>query len=359
MARFHGVRFVLSAAVLLGTLAFSAIRAEAAPGLIIHPTYLALNVGQSTTFTVKAEDGTTPEVTWEAQGGTVDATGVFKAPDTPGNCTITARAGGVAVQAQVLVVGPPKGPITAPDPVYQGARGLKASVPDQFGSIYEWRVEGGTIQGDANSASMIFDVGDGAVMILSCRIVNAAGRALRTSLEIPLVSSKVTLSVVPKTYSMNVGTSPTFGFSLEGGKSGELDWSVLEPGGGTVDRTADGSGAYHAPDVPGTYTLQVASHDDPTVKDTSTIKVLPVPTGAISGPFRITPKEKGLKASVPAQAGMSYLWKITNGTITEGETTPAITFDAGEEKTLQLECTIYIVGGDSLRLTLDITLAQD
>jgi hypothetical protein len=59
----------------------------------------------------------------------------------------------------------------------------------------------------------------------------------------------------------------------------KFDWSVLEPGGGTIE--ADGySGMrklYRAPSSPGVFHVQIAYKEDPSVTDTSTITVTAQP----------------------------------------------------------------------------------
>ncbi len=52
-------------------------------------------------------------------------------------------------------------------------------------------------------------------------------------------------------------------------------------------------------------------------------------TPLITAPTSAPPGATGLVASVPFHAGSSYLWGITNGTITAGATTSQITFTAG------------------------------
>ena len=63
---------------------------------------------------------------------------------------------------------------------------------------------------------------------------------------------------------------------------------------------------------------------------TTTVVVNPVPaTPVITAPASALAGATGLTASVPLHAGSSYLWGITNGTITAGATTNQITFTAG------------------------------
>jgi hypothetical protein len=62
---------------------------------------------------------------------------------------------------------------------------------------------------------------------------------------------------------------------------------------------------------------------------TTSVTVNPTPTPHITAPASALPGTAGLIASVPLHAGDSYLWGITNGTITAGAGTNQITFTAG------------------------------
>ncbi|BDU73537.1 hypothetical protein [Mesoterricola silvestris] len=318
--------------------------------LVVEPGSLAVTTGQGADFKARARDGSRPAVTWEAQGGSIDASGHFTAGDEPATATVVARAyGGRTASAAVKVVAPPRGTVTAPRTVWTGARGVKASVPAQEGATYAWKVEGGTLRGDGRGPSVLFDAGSDSKAVLSCRVVNAAGLGLTASLELPLVPG-VALSVDPASATVTAGASLKFGFSLEGGTSGEVKWSVREAGGGAVDAT----GRYRAPAKPGAYTVLVVSKDDPSIKAAVPVKVVAAPAGAVKGPGKVVPGARALRASVPEQAGCRYAWKITGGTLTSGADAPQVTFDAGEGPKLDLVCEITNEAGDSLKATLTV-----
>ncbi len=321
--------------------------------LVVEPASAAVTAGQGTDFKARTRDGSRPAVTWEAQGGSVDAAGHFTAPAEPGTATVVARAyGGRTASATVRIVAPPRGPVTVPARVWAGARGVKASVPAQEGATYDWKVEGGVLKGGARGASVTFDAGAGPKVLLSCRVVNAAGQGLTASLEVPLVPG-VDLSVDPASATVTVGASTKFGFSLDGGTTGEVKWSVREPGGGTVD----GSGRYRAPAVPGVYTVVVSSKDDPSIRTSVPVKVVAAPAGTVKGPGRVTPGAKGLRASVVEQAGCRYAWKVTGGVVTAGADAPLVSFDAGEGPALELVCEITNEAGDSFQAKLTVPVS--
>jgi len=315
--------------------------------LVITPAKATLTTGQGADFAAKGEDGSRPTLTWSASGGAIDPAGHFTAPAEPGAVQVQARALGREAAAQVTVVAPPAGPITAPDHIMAGDRDLPVSVPVQAGASYAWWIEGGTLAGEASGPSTTFSAGTGEKVTVACRVVNAAGLAKTFSLEIPLVS-RPTLVITPASAVLTAGRTRIFGFDLQGGRTGQVDWSVLEPGGGTVDA----NGTYRAPQVPGQYTVQVASREDATVKATLAVKVVAAPVGPVKGPARITAGQTGLGARVPDQPGCTYAWKLSGGTLTSGQGLPEVVFEAGAGPELKLTCTITNEAAESMEASL-------
>jgi len=323
--------------------------------LKIDPAEATLTTGGGVVFKAGGQDGSQPNLTWEAEGGAVAPNGLYTAPAVPGTCWVQVKAfGGRVARARVTVVPPPTGPITAPGQVLAGARGVKASVPEQPGATYRWTVEGGTLLSDSHGPAVIVDAGSEGKLVFNCRVVNAAGQGLNNTLEVALVP-RVAVAITPKSAVMTAGGSRKFGYSLEGGLTGEVVWSVVEPAGGTVDTT----GRYHASQVPGTYTVQVAAAEDATAKDSLVVKVVAAPMGEIRGPGPVKAGTEGLRASVPEQEGCTYAWTLTGGRALAGRDTPALTFQAGDGPKLKLTCEITNEAGDFLTLSLDVDVAPN
>ena len=70
------------------------------------------------------------------------------------------------------------------------------------------------------------------------------------------------------------------------------------------------------------------------------VPVSPRPSAAITAPASATPSQSGLVASVPATAGATYVWSVTNGALTAGQGTSSITFTAGESGTTGVLVTV-------------------
>lgn len=67
---------------------------------------------------------------------------------------------------------------------------------------------------------------------------------------------------------------------------------------------------------------------------------IPAPNATITATNSVPQASTGQTASVPAQAGATYAWTITGGTITAGATTNAVTFTAGTGTSLVLSVTV-------------------
>ncbi len=64
-------------------------------------------------------------------------------------------------------------------------------------------------------------------------------------------------------------------------------------------------------------------------------------------PAWVTAGQAGFAASVSPRDGVTYAWTATNGTITSGAATPAITFTPGAGGSATLTCTLTSGGGSA------------
>ena len=85
--------------------------------------------------------------------------------------------------------------------------------------------------------------------------------------------------------------------------------------------------------------------------------VVAPPDGTITAPARVTAGATGLRARVPAAAGSTYAWVVQGGRVLDGGNTPAITFEAGNDPKVLLQCKVTNVAGDSLTSGLELPLA--
>jgi hypothetical protein len=313
----------------------------------VVPARAVLTVGRAAAFGASMDGVAAREVTWrvlEPGGGTVAADGRYQAPAAPGVFTVQARftVTGQTAAAKVTVVAPPAGTISAPARVLPGAEGLKAGIAPVAGSSYLWSVTGGEVTAGVTSPAVTFRAGTGSKLELKCRVTNQAGDTLNSSLEVPVVAP-VTLAISPAAVTLTAGRAMKFGFNIAGGITLGVAWSLGEPGAGSLDQ----AGHYVAPEVPGRYTVRVASLDDPTRVAVAKVQVVARPPESLFAPASFLPQAHGLRASVPDVPGMTYAWSIEGGTITAGADRPVLVFDAGAGPDLVLRCKVTNAAGDS------------
>jgi large repetitive protein len=314
----------------------------------VLPAKAILTAGHALAFAARVDGDPAQGVVWsvlEAGGGRVDGAGKYRAPAAPGVYTVRAtfKAGpGLAAAAKVTVVAPPAGEIIAPRRVMPDAPDQVARIAPAPGSQYHWTITGGTITGGTDTASVSFRSGNGPKLVLACKVTNAAGDGLNSSLEVP-VAARVVLTIKPTAVTITAERGMKFGFDLVGGTSLGVVWKLGEPGAGRLDP----SGKYVAPSVPGLYTVRVDSADDPTVGAIAKVKVVAKPPESLYAPDSFLPGAEALRARVPELAGMAYAWEIEGGTITAGSASAAMQFEAGKGPALTLRCRISNAAGDS------------
>lgn len=313
----------------------------------IIPAQAAVTVGRTLAFAARIDGNPVGNTTWrvlEPDGGRVDDTGRYRAPAAPGVFTVQAlfKNTGQTAEAKVTVVAPPAGEISAPTRLLSGSEGQVARIAPVPGSSYHWHITGGEITRGTDTSAITFLAGTGPKVLLACKVINRAGDVLNTSLEVP-VAPPVTLSINPASVTITAGRAMKFGFTIRGGISLAVAWSLEDPGAGSLD----GSGNYVAPMVPGRYSVRVTSLDDPLKWAIARVQVVRQPPESLFAPEAFLPGARGLHATVPKVAGMTYAWEIVGGTITAGAATPALSFDAGDGPTLSLRCRITNKAGDS------------
>jgi formylglycine-generating enzyme required for sulfatase activity len=79
--------------------------------------------------------------------------------------------------------------------------------------------------------------------------------------------------------------------------------------------------------------------------DSKASTIVAAPVAIITAPAYVTSNKGGYTASVPSQAGMTYVWTIVNGAITAGDGASQITFAAGTLGTVTLSCKVTNLAG--------------
>ena len=158
----------------------------------------------------------------------------------------------------------------------------------------------------------------------------------------PAPQPAVTISVAGATTPLTVGTTRTYTATVGNSSNTSVTWSVVEAGGGTISA----AGVYTAPATAGTYTVKATSAADTSKTATASVNVINAATQpTITAPTVVTAGLAGYTASVAAQTGCTYTWSVTNGTLTAGAGTTAITFTPGTTGTVDLSCVVSNAAG--------------
>jgi hypothetical protein len=319
-------------------------------------TVVVVGVPAITSFTaasslVTVGTGTTLTAVFSGGAGSVDhgigpvtsgvavATGPLAA-DTTFTLTVNNGAGLTATgTATVATTAAPEAVvITAPADVTAGATGLVASVPAQAGDTYAWAITGGVLTAGAGTSGITFSAGTSGSIVLTCVVTNAAGTAS--------APGTATIAIVPVP-GTPVITSPAFATAGAAGLAASVPavpgdlytWTIT---GGTITAGAATNAITFTAGAAGSLELtcvltNLAGTLSPTGIAFTTVVAAPT-VPVITAPASVTAGAAGYSATTPAQAGSTLAWTITNGTITAGAGTSAITFTAGASGSVGLSC---------------------
>jgi C1A family cysteine protease/formylglycine-generating enzyme required for sulfatase activity len=257
---------------------------------------------------------------------------------------VTNAAGAVATATQNIdVIAPPDGTITANIVAFAGQMGLTATVPEgQTNCTYTWTLTNGALTSGIGTRSITYKAGTTGTATLKCVVKNAAGTLATGTQSVQVVANKTTiLTATPVT----VGTSGLVAAVPQGSvciwdlMSGTSTGSTITAGSGT-------SAITYTAGTAGTFTLRCLVNGVPATKVVNAVAA-PDATITLTGgkDGKVTTGQTGMKASVPTQAGSSYAWSLTGGTITAGAGTPCLTFTAGDLGTAMLKCVVKNAAG--------------
>ena len=209
---------------------------------------------------------------------------------------------------------------------------------------YQWRKDGqdlsngGPISGVTTPTLIINPVGGADEGSYDILVTDSFDQSLASGPGVLTVNTTPTASATGTANICSGGTTPLSG-------SGGLTCSWTP----TTGLDNPGSCTPNAsPAATTTYTLSVtaangcASTNSPTV----TVFVTATPTAPIiTAPLSLPVGASGASASVPSHTGSTYNWTLTGGTITGGQTTRQIVFDAGPAGTTMKLTVVESSGG--------------
>jgi uncharacterized repeat protein (TIGR01451 family) len=228
----------------------------------------------------------------------------------------------------VTVCTPPPATINAPPSVCSGATNVAASVNAPSATSFNWTISGGTIVSGQGTSAITFDPAVSGNVLLGVTVTDPATCTNTVGATIPITAPPVVTITGPT--ATCAGTPVTL-------DAGAGYASYLWSPGGAITRTITVS-----PASTQGYSVTVTDANSCSGSDTHTVNVSSTPTVTISTPVAVCQSSTNNNASVASQAGATYAWTITNGTITSSAGIPNITFTAGASGNVTLGVTITV-----------------
>jgi len=303
--------------------------------VVTAPSELDIGPGETALMSAQVTGTADTSVVWtvaEADGGSVDATGLYTAPAIEGTFHVRAESATPAKSAGTSVVRVKKTPpgklvdVSVLPPAVTVAPGstttFLASVSGSAVASVTWTVQEASGCGSVSSAG-VYTAPDAAA---TCHVVaTSTSDATRSAVAAVTVSAVpvISVAVAPTSTSTTTGGTVAFSATVTGtsaGQSTAVTWSV-PAGAGTINA----SGVYVAPATAGTYLVTAASVAVPAKTATATVVVSapppppppPPPAVAVTiSPSSITLdacKGQVFTATVTNSSNGAVTWRVTEG----------------------------------------------
>lgn len=343
------------------------------PGVTVTPSTAAIYTNESQQFQAIVVGLANPNVTWAATGGSIDANGLYTAPNSPGTYTITAtsvsdptKSGTATVTVSTPVPTITISPNTAT--VRSGeSKAFTASTKYITNGEVRWSVQeddGGTITQDGgytaptstgtfHVVAYLFEEG-GVVPV-------ASDTATITVVE----NTGITVAIDPPSSSVAAGGTVQFSASVRNAQGQLLAnqgvvWAVVQADSGTIDST----GLYTAPSKKaGVFQITATSVVDTAAVATATVTVSYTPVTITVTPNPVlmgAGQQQQFTADVAGTIYTSVVWSVkggaAGGTITQSGlyTSPEVAGVYHVRATLASDPTVY--GEATVTVTIEKTL---
>ena len=274
-----------------GASAIATVTVTASPvAVVVTPKTVTLVAGGTAQFSASVSGtaaGESTEVTWSVQesgGGTVDASGTYRAPADTGTFHVVATSVADPFQQDVATV-----EVTAVPSISVSVIPATASTTPGGGLTFTaqvsgagagqstavtWSVQEGAAGGSIDSTGRYTaPAGAGTFHVVATSVADPTRKATAT-IQVS-VAPVVTVSVSPDPATVRVGGTLSFTAMVTGlsaGQSSAVTWSVRE---GSAGGAVDSTGRYTAPSAAGTFHVVATSVADPTRSDSATVTVIP------------------------------------------------------------------------------------
>ncbi len=287
----------------------------------VSPESVTVAPGSDTRFSAEVSNSTDASVVWsveEANGGTIDALGLYTAPVTEGIYHVIATSvadAEVSARATVTVSA------DVPLDVTISISPTSASVEAGKAATFTATVAGA---GDKSVTWSVVEAGGGTITaagVYTAPWITGKYKVKATSNADPAKSATATVTVTPSTsggsgisvsvspvaVQVDTGSQTTFTATVNGTTNTAVNWSVVEAGGGTITS----GGVYTAPSAPGTFTVKATSQADPAKSATAEVTVV-VPVGGVTlTPLTATIEQGGtVQFTATVEGGGQIDWYV-------------------------------------------------
>jgi uncharacterized delta-60 repeat protein len=296
----------------------------------------AAGPGGATTYAWSIVNGTISSatniqtITYTAgASGTVDLTLVV----TNGSGCSATNTTNVTINAK------PSTPTITPTPasVCASSTGNSASGP-AGATTYAWSISNGTITSATNIQTITYTAGSSGTVGLTLTVTNASGCSATNTSNVTINANPATPAITPTPASVCASSSGNSAAGPAGATT--YAWSIVN---GTISSATNIQTIAYTAGASGTVglTLVVTNASGCSATNTSNVTINPNPNATITTPASAVSGSTGNIASVAnAGVGATYVWGITNGSITAGAGTNSITYTAGGAGTLVLNVTV-------------------
>jgi len=251
--------------------------------VLTSPAEADTQPGATVKFSAQVTGTADTTVAWtvaEADGGTVDATGLYTAPAIDGTFHVRAASsasgssnGTSLVRVKKNAPVPPIAVAVNPPTVTLPAGGtftFAAAVTGSTVGSVTWTVQEGTGCGSVTSGGVYIAPNAGATCHVVATSTADATRSGSATVTVTAPAPVVAISINPPTATLDACKAVVFTATVTNSGNTAKTWSVLEAGGGTVL-----NGLYTAPQTAGTYHVIATSAADPTKTAQGTVTVGP------------------------------------------------------------------------------------